>query len=49
MSGPAQTPRLEASAMVTVMTGPGMIAPENPTPKELANINIKGHIRFSLI
>jgi hypothetical protein len=35
--------------MVTVMTGPGMIAPENPTPKELAKINIKGHIWFSSI
>lgn len=38
MSGPAQNPRRALSLIVTVNTGPGIMAPENATAKEEINI-----------
>jgi hypothetical protein len=38
IKGPAQNPRLELSLMVTVKTGPGIIAPESAMTKDVPKI-----------
>jgi len=38
ISGPAQNPRRADSLMVTVRTGPGATAPENPIKNEVIKI-----------